>query len=163
MQRRDFLRFTLAGAAGLTLGGCGFRLRGLDQPALNLTALAVAGADDEFSRLVSQRLEASGVTVSDDAPLVLNLGAERVEEQQLGVLDSGSQERELTLSVPFSVQRSSDGAYRLDQQVVEASERYSFSDNNLLVGDELRDDATERLRREAVRRLMDRLRALSPN
>lgn len=161
MQRRDFLRFTLAGAAGLTLGGCGFRLRGFDVPALDLEALAVAGASGEFSRLVSQRLDSAGVAVRDDAPLVLNLGAERIEEQRLGVLSSGSQERELTLSVPFSVQRASDGAYRLDQQVVEVSERYSVSDSNLLVGDELRDDATERLRREAVRRLMDRLRALS--
>lgn len=163
MQRRDFLRFTLAGAAGLTLGGCGFRLRGLDQPALGLEALAVAGASGDFSRRLGQRLESAGVSVRDDAPMVLNLGAERIEEQQIGVLDTGNQERELTLSVPFSVQRASDGAYRLDQQVVEVSERYSISDNNLLVADELRDDATERLRREAVRRLMDRLRALSPN
>ncbi|WP_146908191.1 LPS-assembly lipoprotein LptE, partial [Halomonas halophila] len=123
MQRRDFLRFTLAGAAGLTLGGCGFRLRGFDEPALDLEALAVAGASGEFSRQVTRRLESAGVAVRDDAPMVLNLGAERIEEQRLGVLSSGSQERELTLSVPFSVQRRRDGAYRLDQQVVEVSER----------------------------------------
>ncbi|WP_136247631.1 LPS-assembly lipoprotein LptE [Halomonas borealis] len=162
MQRRDFLRFTLAGVAGLTLGGCGFRLRGFDQQALDLESLAIAGADDAFSRLAARRLEAAGVAVREAAPSVLNLGTERVEEQRLGVLESGSQERELTLSVPFSVQRRADGAYRLNQQILEVSERFSVSDDNLLVGDELREAATERLRREAVRRLMDRLRALPP-
>ncbi|MBB3140041.1 LPS-assembly lipoprotein LptE [Halomonas organivorans] len=162
MQRRDFVRFTLAGAAGLMLSGCGFRLRGLDQPAMGLKALAIAGTDDAFARLAAERLASAGVAVRDDAPLVLNLGAERIDERRLGVLDSGSQERELTLRVPFSVQRRADGAYRLDQQVVEVSERFTVSDDNLLASDDLREAASERLRRDAVRRLMDRLRALPP-
>ncbi|MDR5867029.1 LPS-assembly lipoprotein LptE [Halomonas koreensis] len=163
MQRRDFLRLTLAGAAGLTLGGCGFRLRGLNRPALGLEALAVAGADDAFSRLAIRRLETAGVAVRDDAPLVLNLGAERVEERRLSVLDAGSQERELTLRLPFSVQRRADGAYRLPRQTLTVSERFTFSGDDLLAGDERREAARQALRREAVRRLMDRLRALEPS
>lgn len=161
MQRRTLLRLSLAAGASLALAGCGFHLRGYGRSTLRLEALAIAGSQSEFRQVAMERLEAAGTRVRDDAPLVLNLGAEAIEERSLSVLDSGSQEHEMTLRVPFSVQRRADGAYRLDQQALEVSERFDVSEDNLLAGDEQREAVKERLRREAARQLLDRLRPLA--
>ena len=97
----------------------------------------------------------------DDAARVLNLGNETYSERRLGGLDSGPRELELTLEVPFSVQRRADGAYLLDQQRLAVSERLTVNDDELLSQDAEREAVRERLRDEAARQLLDRLRALS--
>ena len=161
MQRRTFLHLGLAGAAGLGLSGCGFRLRGFDQPATEPGELALAGPDSELSRLARERLEAVGTRVYDGAAQILNLGQPEFQRRRLGVLDSGPREEELTLEAPFSVQRARDGAYLLDQQRLEVSTRYTVSDANLLIQEDLREEARRELRDAAVRQLLDRLRSLS--
>ncbi|MCL7939420.1 LPS assembly lipoprotein LptE [Halomonas sp. ATCH28] len=160
MQRRTLLQLGLAAGASLALAGCGFRLRGLDQPLVAIDALALAGEESELARQVARRLERAGTRIDDQAAQVLNLGVESFRERRLSVLDSGPRELEMTLTVPFSVQRRADGAYLLDQQQLEVSERLTVNDDELLAQDELRDATRERLRDEAVRQLMDRLRAL---
>ncbi|NIC38047.1 hypothetical protein HBJ58_15325 [Halomonas desiderata] len=160
MQRRGFLNLVMAAGAAMTLTGCGFRLRGFDTPELAVDELAIAGNDSELARLTAERLSSLGTRVHANAPLVLNLGPENFGERQLSVLDSGPQEREMTLSVPFSVQRRSDGAYRLPQQRLEVATRFTVSDDNLLAQDDIREEARQELRHEALRRLFDRLRAL---
>ncbi|MBW6391485.1 LPS assembly lipoprotein LptE [Billgrantia antri] len=161
MQRRDFLNLAMAAGAAMALAGCGFRLRGFDTPGLALEELALAGDDSELARLVEERLTAIGTRVNDNAPLVLNLGPETFRERQLSVLDSGPQELEMSLTVPFSVQQRSDGAYRLSEQRLEVSTRFTVSDDNLLAQDDLREEARQDLRQEAQRRLFDRLRAVT--
>lgn len=165
MQRRTFLhyglRFGLTAGTLLALAGCGFRLRGLDGSEMTVKELALAGPDSELAREVRQHLERHGTRVHDAAPRILTLGVPRLHERNLGVLDAGDQELELTLEAAFSIQRRDDGAYLLDQQRLEVSERISISDDNLLAQDDLREEALERLRREAARQLMERLRALS--
>ncbi len=161
MQRRTFLTLGLAGIAGLVLTGCGFQLRGFDEPTSGIDELALAGPDSEFSRLARERLEASGTRVHEGAARVLNLGQEETRRRNLSVLDSGPREEEMTLIVPFSVQRRRDGAYLLDQQQLEVSTRYTVSDANLLIQDDLRDEARLGLRKAAARQLLDRLRSLS--
>jgi LPS-assembly lipoprotein len=160
MQRRGFLNLVVTAGASLALAGCGFRLRGFDSPELTVDELAVAGSDSELARLTTERLSSLGIRVHANAPLVLNLGPENFGERQLSVLDSGPQEREMTLAVPFSVQRRSDGAYRLQQQSLEVSTRFTVSDDNLLAQDDIREEARQELRQEALRRLFDRLRVL---
>ncbi|MDT8878452.1 LPS assembly lipoprotein LptE [Halomonas saccharevitans] len=161
MQRRHLLRLGLAAGATLALAGCGFRLRGYDQPLVSLDALALAGPETDLRRLVTRRLEGAGTRVHDGATRVLNLGSEAFRERRLGGLDSGPRELELTLEVPFSVQRRSDGAYLLDQQRLEVRERLTVNDDELLSQDAERETARERLRSEATRQLLDRLRALN--
>ncbi|MFW3614409.1 LPS-assembly lipoprotein LptE [Billgrantia antri] len=161
MQRRDFLNLAMAAGAAMALAGCGFRLRGFDTPGLALEELALAGDDSELARLVEERLTAIGTRVNDNAPLVLNLGPETFRVRQLSVLDSGPQEQEMSLTVPFSVQQRSDGAYRLSEQRLEVSTRFTVSDDNLLAQDDLREEARQDLRQEAQRRLFDRLRAVT--
>ncbi|PMR76995.1 LPS assembly lipoprotein LptE [Billgrantia endophytica] len=161
MQRRTFLRLALAGTAGLGLTGCGFRLRGLDTPGPVISELAIAGSDSDFARMAQERLESSDTHVHAQAPRVLNLGPEDFRERQLSVLDTGPRELEMELRVPFSVQRQSDGAYQLPQQQLEVLTRFTVSDDNLLAQEDLREEARQELRRDALRQLMDRLRTLA--
>jgi len=160
MQRRTLIQRGLAGAAALMLTGCGFRLRGYDQPTSGVEALSLQGPDSELARLVSRRLKQAGTRVDDDAPRVLNLGDETFQERRLSVLDSGHRDLDMTLSVPFSVQRRDDGAYLLDQQRLDVSERLTINDDQLLTQDDLREATRERLREAAARQLLDRLRTL---
>ncbi|MBE0487435.1 MAG: hypothetical protein IBX53_00020 [Halomonas sp.] len=160
MQRRNFLTLGLAGTAGLALAGCGFRLRGFDEPATVIDDLSLAGPDSDFSRLARERLEATGTRVHGGAERVLNLGQADFQRRNLSVMDSGPREEEMTLNIPFSVQRTSDGAYLLDQQRLEVATRYTVSDANLLIQDDLREEARQQLREAAVRQLLDRLRSL---
>ncbi|QTF91377.1 LPS assembly lipoprotein LptE [Halomonas sp. BM-2019] len=161
MQRRTFLTLGLVGTAGLALAGCGFRLRGFDAPAAVFDELALAGPDSDLARLVRERLEAAGTRVHDDAERVLNLGQPEIRRRSLSVLDTGPREEEMALIAPFSVQRASDGAYLLDQQRLEVSTRYTVSDSNLLIQDDLREEARQELREAAQRQLLDRLRSLA--
>jgi LPS-assembly lipoprotein len=160
MQRRTFLGLLLTGSASLGLSGCGYRLRGLDTPGPAINELAISGSDSDFARMVQERLEAGDTHVHAQAALVLNLGDEEFRERPLGVQDTGPREMEMSLRVPFSVQRRSDGAYRLPQQSFEVVTRFTVSDDNLLAQEELREEAQQELRRDATRRLLDRLRSL---
>jgi LPS-assembly lipoprotein len=159
MQRRDLLRLTLAAGAGLALTACGYRLRGLESGRV-IEELSLAGPESELSRRVADHLAGAGTRLHDDAPLILNLGAESFSERRLSVLDSGPREVELSLAVPFSVQRRRDGAYHLDQQRIEVDTRITVTDDELLVQEDIREEAREQLRREAARLLLARLRAI---
>ncbi|WP_163559169.1 LPS assembly lipoprotein LptE [Halomonas sp. NO4] len=162
MQRRTLLTRGLIGATALALAGCGFRLRGLDDRGPVIDELALAGPENELSNQLAERLRGAGTRIHDGAPRVLNLGNATLNERRLSVLDAGAREVELVLSVPFSVQRRADGAFVVPQQTLEVSERLTLSDANLLAQDELRAEAEATLRREAVRRLLERLRGLDP-
>lgn len=160
MQRRTLLRFTLAAGAGLALAGCGFQLRRPVTTTLPFTSLAVDGQDDDVTRLAIERLQAAGVDVDSAASQVLNLGRATYNEQRLNVLNSGSQEYDMSLNVAFSVQRREDGAYRISQQRLEARERFTINSGNLLSADDKRTEVQQRLRREAVDQLLHRLQSL---
>lgn len=104
MQRRQFLGLTLSAAGALALSGCGFHLRGLEEGGiLTLEQLAVAGNEGPFADMLVQRLEDYGVQVRDDAPLRLNLSTENASYRQLSTLDSGTQDGQLVLNVPYSI------------------------------------------------------------
>src|SRR5690606_22981840 len=121
---------------------------------------AVAGNEGPFADMLVQRLEDYGVQVRDDAPLRLNLSTENASYRQLSTLDSGTQDGQLVLNVPYSIQRTSDNAYLQDRQSFEVVEDYPLASDNLLSQDDVREDARENARREAVRQMFERLRSL---
>ncbi|GHE19835.1 LPS assembly lipoprotein LptE [Halomonas urumqiensis] len=162
MQRRHFLTLTLAGVAAVGLGGCGFRLRGSGSAISQLDELAIAGVDSDLSRLLRRELEGRGTRVTSEASRQLNLGTEEIRQYRLSVLDAGSQEEEMTLRIPFSVQRREDAAYLLSEQTLAVSTRYTVNSDNLLTQQEQRDEARDQLRQDAAHQLVERLNALAP-
>lgn len=165
MKRRTFLArslgIALLGAGIAALPGCGFHLRGTGAtPDVGIDSLALAATPSPLADSVSRALRNAGIERSDAAALRLNLGEERIQEIDLSGGDSGGQEIELQLAVPFSVQRSADNAYLLSQQRVAVSTTFRANDGELLTRDDDRERALESLRREAAQRLIDRLRNL---
>lgn len=164
MKRRTFLTCLAGIGTALVLSGCGFQLRGYGAPELSIDRLALSAADSGPRALLTQRvaqaLESAGVTLDDSAPLRLNLGEASTTERELTFGDAGNQEREVTLTVPFSVQRTADGAYLLDQQQIESRGSFYTSSDQLLSRDSQREQLLDDLRDDAARRLIDRLRAL---
>lgn len=164
MKRRTFLTkslgMVLAGTAMASLAGCGFHLRGLDQPPLGFDTLTLSAPVGDLTDEVTRELDNAGVTLAEDAPLRVNLGQERVQDVDLTGGDSGSQEYELQLSTPFSVQRTSDNAYLIDQQRLEVVTTYQANYSDLLARGDLREQALDDLRRDAARQLLNRLRSL---
>ncbi|WP_158701046.1 LPS-assembly lipoprotein LptE [Phytohalomonas tamaricis] len=164
MKRRTFLTCLAGITTALVLSGCGFQLRGYGAPELSIERLALSAADTgpraQLTQRVSQTLESAGVTLDDSAPLRLNLGEAKTTERELSFGDAGNQEREVTLTLPFSVQRVSDGAYLLDQQQVESRGTFYTSSDQLLSRDDQREELLEDLRDDAARRLLERLRNL---
>lgn len=161
MKRRLFLTMLAVGSASLGLAGCGFRLRGLNESLAIPEGLAFEGTDDALSPVVRETLEQAGTRLDGQAPLRLNLGRERIEEYSLSFGGAGSKELELRLTAPFSVQRREDDAYLLDQQQLDVTTTVIVNDDNLLAQDDLRDEARQRLRRDAANQLLDRLRPLT--
>ncbi|WP_168709052.1 LPS-assembly lipoprotein LptE [Onishia niordana] len=169
MQRRRFLKqglkvalgATAVSTLGLGLVGCGFQLRGYGEDLPTLEALALAGANDDLAPIVRDALTRAGTRVDSTAPLRLNLGRANISETNQGLPGAGSRDVELTLTVPYSVQRQSNEAYLIDQQTLTVRERISVNDNELLAQDDARRAARETLRETAARRLLERLRPLA--
>ena len=163
MKRRTFLTKSLGvmvtGAAVASLAGCGFHLRGQSEP-LGFDRLTLVAPIGELADSVRRELTNADVALVDDAPLRVNLGPESIQEYTLTAGGSGSQEIELRLSAPFSVQRTRDDAYLINQQQIEVATTYLANDSNLLVLSDLREQALDDLRREAARQLLNRLRSL---
>ncbi|MDW5376772.1 hypothetical protein R6258_07545 [Halomonas sp. HP20-15] len=162
MKRRTFLARTLSvalvGASIAALPGCGFHLRGTGATQnLGIERLALAATPSALSDSVSRALRDAGIELSDAAPLRLNLGEERIQEIDLSGGNSGTHEIELQLEAPFSVQRTADNAYLLDQQQVQVATTFRANDDELLTRDDDREQALEALRRDAAQRLIDRL------
>ncbi|WP_162617844.1 LPS assembly lipoprotein LptE [Salinicola halophilus] len=143
-----------------TLAGCGFQLRGLNQPVLGLDEVALSANVSPFSETVRRAIERTDTQIVDTADLRINLGDERISENRLTRADSGSREIELVLTAPYSVQRTSDGAYLLNQEQLDVSTTTLISTDDIYSRQELRDEAVERLRRDAAEQLIARLAAL---
>lgn len=165
MKRRTFLArsfsVALLGAGIAALPGCGFHLRNTGAAHdVGIDSLALVATPSPLGDSVSRALRDAGIELSDAAPLRLNLGTERIREIDLSGTDSGTQEIELQLEVPFSVQRTGDNAYLLDQQQIQVATTFRANDSELLTRDDDRERALESLRRDAAQRLLDRLRNL---
>ncbi len=167
VKRRSFLAGLAGAGLVLILAGCGFQLRGTGPGStLTLGELALesaSGPTSELTRQVTQELNSAGVTLNDQAPLRLNLGSEEFQERELTYGDAGTQERQLSLTVPWSLQRVDDGAYLASQESVVVTGTFYTSSDQLLTRDDAREALKEELHQEAARRLIDRLQTFQPD
>lgn len=167
MNRRSFLVGLTGMSLALILAGCGFQLRGTGPgSSLSMSELTLDTADgptSELTREISQELNSAGVTLTEQAPWRLNLGSESIQERELTFGEAGTQERQLTLTVPWSLQRVSDGAYLASQEDLTVQGTFYTSSDQLLTRDDARNTLRTQLRQDAARRLIDRLQAFQPD
>ena len=161
LGRRRVLAALGVGLA-LTLSGCGFQLRGVNDAPMAITELDVQAPITKTHDALRDALERADVQLSDSAPLTLNLGKVRENVQQITYGDAGSIKRELTYRLTYSLQRKSDGAYLANQQELQASSFFYTNDDDLLNTDDLRERAAGEVNRDLSRQLLERLRAIKP-
>lgn len=164
ISRRAGRRLLAAFGVGmaLTLSGCGFQLRGQNDAPMAITQLDVKAPISETHSALRDALKRADISLSDSAPLTLNLGKVNENVQQVTFGDAGSIKRELTYNIVYSIQRKSDGAYLANQQVLEASSNYYTNDDNLLNTDDVRERAGRQINRDLSRQLLERLRVITP-
>lgn len=155
---------TLGGT--LLLSGCGFQLRGLsDNTRLQIQQIDLAITNDTpqntLARDLRERLVSAGVSESRQAAYRLNVSATRLVETNVGYSGSSDQEREVTLVVPYTLQRSSDGAYITGQERITTRGTYQTSDRQLLQRDDQRSRVEVTITDEAAAQLVERLRTLN--
>ena len=153
-------------SSALVLSGCGFQLRGLSQETrLRIQHIDLAIADDTpqnaLARDLRQRLISAGVQENSHAHYRLNVAAVSIAETNVGYSGSSDQERQVTLSVPYTLQRVNDGAYLTGQERIVTYGTYQTSDHQLLQRDDQRARVEGVITDEAASQLVERLRTLS--
>lgn len=150
----------------LVLSGCGFQLRGLSSATrLQIQQIDLAITNDTpqnaLARDLRERLLSAGVKESTQAHYRLNIAATRINESSVGYSGSSDQEREVTLVVPYTLQRVSDGAYITGQERIVTRGSYQTSDHQLLQRDDQRARVEVTITDEAAAQLVERLRTLN--
>lgn len=161
MQRRTLCKYALTLGSATLLAGCGFKLRGYDTPVSRLEQISVEGPFNTLRDRLIVRLENNGTSVNQTAPWILTLGQEHVEDRNLSLLQAGNQQHEMTLTVTMAVQRRSDGAYRLPDEMIRVQETYMLNDDNLLAAGDYREEMRNQLRDQAARDIIQRLNTLA--
>lgn len=155
---------TLGGT--LMLAGCGFQLRGLSSSTrLQIQQIDLAITNDtpqnRLARDLREHLLSAGVRESSAASYRLNVAETRISESSVGYSGSSDQEREVTLTVPYTLQRVSDGAYITGQERITTRGSYQTSDRQLLQRDDQRAHVEITITDEAAAQLVERLRTLN--
>lgn len=161
MHRTAFLRQLCPALLLLTLGGCGFALRGsADLPAA-LQTLEVAGVDEngELLQEVRRALRNSGVTIVEaDAPYRLGIGRETSGERIVSV-NSNARAGEYELEMHLLFQLSQGGTTVLGPETLSLSRVYLTDPENAVAKEEEADLIRSELRRELAQQLLRRLQA----
>lgn len=157
---------TLALGSTLVLSGCGFQLRGLSQDTrLRIQQIDLAITNDTpqnvLARDLRQRLISAGVQESRQAHYRLNVAATHLSENNVGYSGSSDQERQVTLTVPYTLQRVNDGAYLTGQESIVTRDTYQTTDHQLLQRDDQRARVEGVITNEAAAQLVERLRTLN--
>jgi len=158
------LRITALLTAGF-LSSCGFSLRGAAELPVELQTMALAspGGNSEILRQVRRSLQASDVTILEDASLsayTLVIGDESSRERVLSVNDNArAGEYELTLSAPFQLRKGSETLVGPETLTIEKV--YLADPNSAVAKREERELMEDEMRRELVNQLMRRLQAVT--
>jgi len=145
------------------LAGCGYHLRGSQRP-LALPPLALEAGPGALRQAVAARLEAAGVRVAPEAPVVLRLLGEERRRRVLSVGEAGRvAEYELRYRLRFELRRPGRPLARESPVVRETLERRRvavFREEEALARERERERLWEALREEAVTELLRRLEGL---
>ncbi|MFZ5756323.1 MAG: LPS assembly lipoprotein LptE [Pseudomonadota bacterium] len=150
------------------LAGCGFHLRGhgpvpdgmgtvairdADQGSSNITWYS--GGRDGLRRELARSLTTAGFTVSDGAPLTIQLISDSVRRRTASIDASASAaEYQIDYEVRFRV-TGSDGAELIPATLLRTDSSYRFDESAVLGSAEQEALLYEDMRREIARRIVD--------
>lgn len=150
----------------VVLGACGFTLRGYGDSAMLPDSLqelrldASAGNTDTRNALRVQ-LQAGGATLTDDADYTVWLGSERTEEEVIS-LDSTARAGEYALTLIFSFELREGTETVLGPVQINLEQSYQADPGNAIAKQQEADLILEEMRRDAARRVVNRLQRFSP-
>lgn len=151
----------------LVLSACGFTLRGYGGSAMLPDSLqelhvdASEGNTDTRNALQIQ-LRGGGATLTEDADYTLWLGNERTEEQVIS-LDSSARAGEYALTLIFSFELRAGTETVLGPEQINLEQSYQADPRNAIAKQQEADLILEEMRRDAARRIVNRLQRFSPS
>lgn len=155
---RPLTRYILL-ALSISLGACGWHLRGLDS-GVRPQALALM-VENRFEPLVlvtQDVMQQNGITINSQTPLQLHLGREQLSRRTVAVTSIGSASQyELTLSVQYRY-TSPHIKPRLPN-TLSTTRVFDFDPTNTVAKNEEENTLMNEMRRELAIRLLDNVPA----
>jgi LPS-assembly lipoprotein len=149
----------------LTLGACGFHLRGMQDMPFKTLYIQKSG-ETPLVKDLQRSLASSGVQVvpvPENAEMLLDLMGEKTDKKILSLGGSGKvKEYELVYQVILRMRDASSEAWGAPQ-TVEIRRDYSYSDTQLLAKDYEESRMYSDMRADATREIMRRLNAQKPS
>ncbi len=145
------------------LQACGWRLRGSLDVDMTLPAMQLQfqQASAVLKRELRQSLESAGISLNDDAGLVLVVHSESQGRRVLSVNSSGKvSEYELQYELLFSV-RDGQGENLISNQRISQQRDYQFDEAAVLAKGEEERRLFDFMRRMSIQSLMRRLQAVA--
>ena len=146
----------------LILTSCGFHMRGNVMDRVQLPPTYLAGRAGALKQEAIHYLTVSEVPVAQsekDAQLVIELINEGVRRRVLSVgADGKVQEYEVLYAATYEVRRAG-GKILIPRETLYAQRDYTYNETEVLAKDVEQDRLVQDMRSDAVRRMMQRLRA----
>lgn len=165
LNRRQFMGLGLAAAAaaGATLAGCGFRLRGssLRYP---FRSIHIAGHSTAMTHLLQQLLAGQVQVAAQpaDAEVVLSVQLDN-EERSASVLSAGAKVREVELQRQFAFSLvDAQGNTLIESASISLRRFVSYSENEATAKDAEFDILFADMRNDAAQQVLRRLAAARP-
>ncbi len=149
-----------------SMAACGWHFRGDIAASLDIDSIAIEGGqqDAAFYQRLSQALERSGVQVNPlaEADLTLKIGNIQRDRKPLTISADGAvEEYQLYYVVVISVQVAA-GEWVIQDQSIEVIRSYRFDRTQILAKENEERRLYNDMRDNAIRRVLQRLRAAKP-
>lgn len=163
MLNTNRCRWILILVLAMTLGACGFQMRGIEN--LKFHNLYIQGSKLSISKELRKSLAVNGVTVVSDAEkaeLMLELMSESQEKRILSLSGKGLvREFDLYYRVNFRMKDPSDKIWG-EMQTIEQRRDLTYDDNDLLAKQFEESRLYDDMRAEATKELLRRLIVQKP-
>jgi len=147
--------------AGVVLGGCGFHLRGSGLSSSVESVWITAQRNVSVDDALRLRLGYAKVALEQDADLVVNLLAERLDRQSVSVTEQGrAAEYELTLDVQYQISRRSAGLLAAPSWI-HSRRHYRFDRFNIIGSSEEQALLEQEMRNDIAQQIIRSLNAVS--
>lgn len=145
----------------LTLSSCGWHLRGWQgTPAASELNLVAQNRYSPLTRALEEAMHKHGITESDEAPIQLHLGAEKLDKRTVAVTTIGSPAQyELALSAEYRFSDPEAGDVLVPSQTLSVFRVFDFDPSNTVAKNEEENTLLDEMRRELAYRVLQQVPA----